>query len=412
MASENILIADDSAEIRDTLADFLKSLDYRVQTAADGRKAAALINSHPFELVIADLQMPFVDGLGVLQAARARDADVPVIILTGHPTIESAIEALRQGAYSYLLKPVENLDELRYVVENALEHRRLTTENRRLLEELRVVNASLANRVAQQTQQLREAYEQLQSLDQMKAQFVSVTSHELRTPLAQFFFTADLLQGQLDQGSIAGAKTYLTQLLSQGQQLQRLIDNLLDFSQMDRDEFKLDLGECHVSELMRSTVELWRLQIEKKHLSLDVSLPERNVVLNADTPRLQHALGQLIDNAIKFTPPGGRIKVAAHGPTPPPWTQALQSSFAVIAVIDTGPGIPLEKQQAIFQAFTQTDMSDHRRYSGLGMGLAIASRIVLAHGGRITLNSEPGKGSMFAMWLPMRPDTSPFTKPR
>ena len=90
----------------------------------------------------------------------------------------------------------------------------------------------------------------------------------------------------------------------------------------------------------------------------------------------------------------------------------MPSAFAVIAVIDSGPGVPPEKQQAIFQAFTQTDMSDQRPYSGLGMGLTIASKIVLAHGGRITLNSEPGKGSTFAMWLPMNVNTSSFTIPQ
>ena len=412
MSGESILIADDSSEIRDTLADYLKSLGYRVQTAPDGRKAAARIGSQPLDLVITDLQMPFVDGLGVLQAAKAHDADLPVIILTGHPTLESAIDALREGAHNYLLKPVENLDELHHVVRNALMHRHLTLENRRLVEELRALNASLAQRVAQQTDQLREAYEQLKSLDQMKAEFVSVTSHELRTPITQLFITADLLQTQLDQGSIPGARMYLAELVGQSQRLQRVIDNLFDFSQMDRNEFQLELGECHLIALVRSTVDLWRLRVEKKKLRVDISTPDQAVTITADTPRLQHALGQLLDNAIKFTPPGGRIRVAAHWPAPPPWTQPIPSAFAVIAVIDSGPGVPAEKQQAIFQAFTQMDMSDQRQYGGLGMGLTIASKIVLAHGGRITLNSEPGKGSTFAIWLPMNVNTSSFSIPR
>lgn len=411
MPGESILVSDDSAEIRNTLADYLRSAGYRVQTAADGRKAVTLINSQPFDLVITDLQMPFVDGLGVLQAVKACNSDIPVIILTGHPTIESAIGALREGAYNYLLKPVENLDELHHVVQNALSHRRLTLENRRLLEELRVLNASLAQRVAQQTEQLREAYEQLKSLDQMKAEFISVTSHELRTPLAQMFFTADLLQEQLNRGSIQGAKAYLADMMAQSQRLRRQIDNLFDFSQLDRNEFKLELGLCSVLELVNSTVELWRLRIEKKKLRLEVALPHQDLVLTADMPRVQHALGQLLDNAIKFTPPGGRVRVAAHWPAAPPWTQPIPSSFAVIAVIDSGPGIPNEKQHAIFQVFTQADMSDQRRYGGLGMGLTIASKIILAHGGRITLNSEPGKGSMFAIWLPMNVTTSSASIP-
>ena len=131
-------------------------------------------------------------------------------------------------------------------------------------------------------------------------------------------------------------------------------------------------------------------------------MPERDIVLNADSSRLQHALGQLLDNAIKFTLPGGRIVVGAHGPTRAPWPEAGPTLFAVMAVADSGVGIPPEKQQAIFRAFTQVDMSDQRKFGGLGMGLTIAARIVSAHGGRIMLKSEPGKGSTFAIWLPVR----------
>ncbi len=410
MSGENILVSDDSAEIREMLADYLKSVGYRVQTAPDGRKAVALINSAPLDLVITDLQMPHVDGLGVLQAVKARQADMPVIILTGHPTVESAMGALREGAYSYLLKPVENLEELRHIVENAMTHRRLTLENRRLMEELRVINASLAQRVEQQTVQLREAYEQLQSLDQMKAQFVSVTSHELRTPLQKIFITEDLLKSQLDQGSLANAQTYMADLIKQSQGLQRLLDNLLDFSEMERNEFQLTVGECRLIEMVNATVDLWRLRLDQKRLHLDMSVSERDLVITADTSRLQHAFSQLLENAIKFTPQGGRITVGVHGPTRAPWTQSLPTAFAVVAVMDTGPGIPPEKQQEIFQAFTQMDMSDQRRFGGLGMGLAIASKIALAHGGRITLKSELGKGSTIAMWLPMYPATSPLAR--
>jgi signal transduction histidine kinase len=412
MSGESILIADDSGDIRNLLADYLRGLGYRVQTASDGEKAVALIGAQPFDLVITDFQMPRLDGLGVLQAAKAHDLDIKVVILTGHPTAESAIGALRKGAYDYLLKPVENLDELGHLVENALTQRRLTLENRRLMEELRVLNANLANRVAQRTEQLRQAYDQLKSLHQIKTQFVSVTSHELRTPLTQILLTADLLKEQISRRSLSGAEVYLREMVSQSQRLQRLIDNLLDFSLMERNEFTLNLGECHLPALVRSTAELLRPRIEAKRLDLGLAVPDRDIALIADESRLQNALGQLLENALKFTHPGGRIMVGVHGPTRAPWTEAASAPFAVIAVIDSGIGIPADQQQAIFESFTQVDMSDQRRYGGLGVGLTITARIVTAHGGRITLKSQPGKGSTFAMWLPMRAKTSPFVIPK
>ena len=355
--------------------------------------------------------MPRLDGLGVLQVIKAHAPDTQVVILTGHPTLESAIGALRDGAYDYLLKPVENLDELRSVVERALKHRNLVLENRRLTEELRALNADLESRVEQQTHQLREAYAQLQSLDEMKAQFVSVTSHELRTPLAQLFLATDLLADQIQHHSLMDAEMYLEAITAQSQRLRRLIDNLFDFSLMERGEFELARGECHLAALARAAAEMWRERVEQKQMRLELSLPERDIVLYADASRLQNALDQLLDNAFKFTPEGGRILLGLHGPARAAWDGAGQSVYAVMAVADSGVGVPAEKQPAIFQAFTQADMSDRRRFGGLGMGLTIAARIVSAHGGRITLKSEPGQGSVFAMWLPMRITTSPLARP-
>jgi len=413
MSGENILVADDNAQVRSFLAEYLRGLGHRVQTAADGEQAAALIraDAEGFALVISDLQMPRLDGLGVLQVIKACAPDTEVVLLTGHPTLESAIGALREGAYDYLLKPVENLDELRSVVGRALKHRSLVLENRRLTEELRALNADLEGRIEQQTHQLREAYAQLQSLDEMKAQFVSVTSHELRTPLAQLFLATDLLADQIRQDSLIDAETYLEAITAPSQRLRRLIDNLFDFSLMERGEFELARGECHLAALACATAELWRERIEQKQMRLELSMPERDIVLYADASRLQNALDQLLDNAFKFTPEGGRILVGVHGPAHAPWDGAGQSVYAVIAVADSGVGIPAEKQPAIFQAFTQVDMSDRRRFGGLGMGLTIAARIVNAHGGRIMLKSEPGQGSVFAMWLPMRITPSPLARP-
>jgi signal transduction histidine kinase len=211
--------------------------------------------------------------------------------------------------------------------------------------------------------------------------------------------------------SLAEAETYLGAITTQSQRLQRLIDNLFDFSLIERGELELARGECHLALLVSATAEMWRERIEQRQMRLDVSMPERDIVTYADAPRLQNALGQLLDNALKFTPQGGRILLGLHGPARAPWDGASQSPFAVIAVADSGVGIPAEKQPDIFQAFTQADMSDRRRFGGIGIGLTIAARIVNAHGGRITLRSEPGLGSVFTMWLPMRAGTSPLTGP-
>jgi signal transduction histidine kinase len=122
--------------------------------------------------------------------------------------------------------------------------------------------------------------------------------------------------------------------------------------------------------------------------------------VEADTARLVNALGHLVDNAIKHTSNGGRIVIGAHGPVAPP--NGSGRPHAVIAVVDTGEGIPADRQRLLFKAFSQIDMSDRRRFEGVGLGLALAHRIVVAHGGQISLRSEPGHGSTFAIWLPLQ----------
>jgi len=121
----------------------------------------------------------------------------------------------------------------------------------------------------------------------------------------------------------------------------------------------------------------------------------------ADGPRLRSALMHLVDNAIKFTPEYGTVVVSVHSMVFVPDTDILA---VAVAVRDTGIGIPAETQQNLFTAFNQADMSSTRRFSGMGMGLALAKRIVEAHGGKITFKSDTGQGSLFAMWVPVQPD--------
>ncbi|HEY4688370.1 MAG TPA: hybrid sensor histidine kinase/response regulator [Anaerolineae bacterium] len=399
MAKERILIADDSKDITAFLQAYLVQQGYEVHIAYDGETAVRLFAAQPFDLVLTDLQMPRLNGLGVLHRVKERAPSTPVIILTGHASLDTALDALRHGAYDYLLKPVDNVDQLQFTVNRALFQRNLEIDNRRLMEELKETNAHLGQKVAEQTHELREAYERLKDVDRMKSEFLSIVSHELRTPLAVMLMAAQILNTQFDELSRERKQEQLGNLYTYGRRLKRLVENLLDFSLLERGELELEIDPVNVQTVMREVFETYAPRAKDKGITLQIAPPKNELMVAADMGRLVNALSHLVENAIKFTPAGGRAAIGAHGPVRGP--DGADAPHVVIAVTDTGVGIPADRQHLLGQAFTQADMSDRRRFEGIGLGLALAHRIVAAHRGRITFKSGPGKGSTFAIWLPL-----------
>jgi two-component system, sensor histidine kinase len=401
MTTKRVLVADDSEAIREMLGSFLANLGYHTDLAADGEAALSLFKMHPYDVVICDLQMPNVDGLTVLAQVKALDPDVQVIILTGHATLETAIEALRLGAYEYQFKPVEDIEIFSRLVERAYHHCRLLRENQQLLAQLREANAHLESEVNKRTHELRAANESLRNLDRLKNDFVSIVSHELRTPLAVITLEAQMLAGGM-QFSPEKLQEIHQVLLTNARRLQIQIDDLLDFALIERGELELKFTACSINQIVRDVVDLYSARAAEKQIKISLNLPPTvQLSVVADGPRLRSALMHVVDNAIKFTPHHGTVVVSVHSMVFVPDTDILA---VAIAVRDTGIGIPAGTQQNLFTAFNQADMSTTRRFSGMGMGLALAKRIVEAHGGKITFKSDAGQGSLFALWIPVQPD--------
>ncbi|MBP7687619.1 MAG: hybrid sensor histidine kinase/response regulator [Thermoflexales bacterium] len=400
MTEPRILVVDDSEIIREMLASFLGTLGYRVDVAPDGQSALDKFLVFRYQLIISDLQMPFVEGLSLLKQVKAIAAQTQVIILTGHATLDSAVEALRLGAYDYQFKPLDNMESFARLVDRALKHYALLTENERLVEELRQANAQLESQVAERTRELQIANESLLSLDRLKNDFISVVSHELRTPLAAVVLQTQMLTQDLRSMPPDKLGHAYTSLATNTRRLQIQIDNLLDFALIERGELDLNFKPCSMNQIARDVVDLYEARAAEKHLNFTLALPPTTALsVIADGPRLRSALVHLVDNAVKFTPEGGTITISVHGmATMPGDTEPA----VAIAVRDNGIGIPPELQQKLFTGFNQADMSTTRRYGGMGIGLALAARIAAAHRGKITFKSELGNGSLFALWVPTR----------
>jgi signal transduction histidine kinase len=397
--TKRILVADDSEAIREMLGSFLANLGYHTDLANDGQAALDLFKAHPYDVVICDLQMPRLEGLDVLARLKELDPEVQVIILTGHATMDTAVKALRLGADEYQFKPVEDMDLFARLVERAFSHRCLLHENRKLLRQLQQANAHLESEVEKRTKELRAANESLRNLDRLKNDFVSIVSHELRTPLAVITLEAQMLASGMHFSPDKQREIHQALLVS-ARRLQIQIDDLLDFALIERGELELKFTSCSINQIVRDVVDLYSARAAGKQLKMTLNLPPTTrLSVVADGPRLRSALMHLVDNAVKFTPEHGTVTISVHNLVFVPDTDI---PAIAVSVRDSGIGVPPETQQKFFTAFNQADMSTTRRFGGMGMGLALAKRIVEAHGGRITFKSDQGQGSLFALWVPVR----------
>lgn len=256
------------------------------------------------------------------------------------------------------------------------------------------LNARVSERtreLADRTAELRKANEHLQELDRLKSEFVNAVSHELRTPLTSIMGYAEFLEDQIGGRLSADQHTFVYHIQDGTRRLQQLVDDLLDFARLEAGTFRLVLRPADLNQIVRAVIDSLRPQVQRRSLELLADLPRESTVMEVDPGRIEQVLINLVNNAIKFTPAGGRISVGLRA----------QTGQIRLTVTDTGIGIPPDHLAKLFQKFYQVDPSSTRRQGGAGLGLSIAKGLVEAHGGQIGVESEVGKGSTFWITLPM-----------
>lgn len=255
---------------------------------------------------------------------------------------------------------------------------------------LQVANHQLEQRVRERTAELQKALSKLSELNTLKSNFIASISHELRTPLTHLKGYLDLLSdGSLGQLN-SEQQDAMSVLVRAEEKLEQLIEDLIRFSLAVRGEFTLNLKMLDMGNLVRDAVNRAMKLAKAKGTLLETSLGDGLPLVSVDQEKMTWVLFQLLDNAIKFTPSGGHVKISA----------SAGESGVTVSVADNGIGIPADRIEEIFEPFHQLDSSDKRRYGGTGLGLALVRRILEAHGSLIQVQSEVGRGSFFQYTLP------------
>ncbi len=347
--------------------------------AVAGPKSKALVNIHvPIEGSIAGTVFKTQKPLIVQNTER-------------DPRHYSAVDRdIQFDTQSILAVPMMFKHQVIGVLEavNKLDNQGFDQHDLQILSTL-AAQAAIAIENARLVSELQDANTRLAELDRLKSNFIAIASHELRTPLTLILGYASFLRQEADEA----ASKKLDMVLQGATQLQRLIEDMVNLNHLETGNVELDWSEFDLQTLIQEAIERQKQFALGRSLKIDMSMPPAPLGVRADREKIAIVLNNLLNNAIKFTLPGGRIQVTARP----------QTGAVAVSVIDTGIGIPAEELKHIFERFHQVASHLTRREGGMGLGLPIAQGIIELHGGRIWAESVPGEGSRFTFTLPALP---------
>jgi signal transduction histidine kinase len=421
----NILLVDDQPARLLSYETILDDLGQNLVQARSGLEALEKLMKDEFAVVLLDVSMPGMDGFETasLIHEHPRFERTPIIFVTGvHVTELDRLKGYKLGAVDYVYIPVvpeilrskvsvlvelhlqrRELQALNHSLEEA--NRRLELANTNLQEEktreleslnqnLKRANSELehTNRVLQgEVAERARAEAALKEADRHKDEFLAVLAHELRNPLAPIRNAVEIMRrSALTDPQLSWSRDVVER---QVKHLTRLVDDLLDVSRITRGNINLSREAVAVTTIVSRAIETIAPLIAEQRHALTVDVAEETLEVEGDLTRLTQVLGNLLNNAAKYTDPGGDIRLTAR----------RASTDVEIRVRDNGIGIPPELLPRLFQLFTQVDGAAHRAQGGLGIGLALVRQLVQMHGGSVTAYSQgTGKGSEFLIRLPLR----------
>jgi signal transduction histidine kinase len=381
--TERVLIVDDEEDLRYVYMRQLRGDGYLLDTAADGAEAIEKIRTTEYAVILTDMRMPRKDGLAVIAAAREHLPDAEIIVLTGHGSLENALQAFKAGnIFEYLLKPLDDISVLNTVVARAIERRNLRKHNRELFEQLQ-----------RAYEELRQKSEMLIQQEKMSAIGVLAAgvAHELNNPLTAVVGFAQMIAEKLkanppanwNDSEFTRALQALENLVQGAHRARDIVGSLLRFARATKPDAR---SLIDINQTLRDAFVFTEHLLLRHGITLEKRLAPELPPVWGNAARLQHVFTNLLINAQQATPSGGTVRVITE--------HADEPKGVWVHVEDTGEGIPPEALEQIFEPFYT------RKEQGTGLGLSIAKQIIEEHGGEIRVASELGKGARFSVFLP------------
>ncbi len=355
--------------MHDSCRQVLTRSGYEVFTSFDGERGMILVREEKPDIVLLDLKMPGRDGKDYIHEIAQTDPAIVIVVITGYATVESAVEAMKLGAYDFLPKPFTP-DELRMIVNRGMDKRNLLVETKRLQDE---------------NQRIRE-------------NFVSVITHEMRSPLVVVEQYIEVLLGGFT-GTLAEKQAeLLTQCRRRIRWLLTLVTEWLDMARIQETIVLERVEEVEIGKVLEEAIDLLVPLAEEKEIEIQFEVPDTIPAVMGNHEALVHLFMNLFSNAVKYNKQKGKITASVYE----------KEDCIKVKVSDTGIGIPEEMQPFIFDEFFRVRNIEKQSRSkggstGTGLGLAIAKKIVDAHKGYISLESEIDAGTTFNIYLPKDP---------